>query len=96
MRYIQFQVTPAVSDLLSKRADDEDLVLGEVVMDALRAFGAHPAVRPQGRRRRRSSTAVRRSILVRPDEADNVRAMADRLDYTPSALIRTALEHYLP
>jgi hypothetical protein len=95
MRYVQFQVSPVVSDLLTSRAQQEDVVLGEVVMDALRHLEMHPIPPVPGRRRRRSSTAARRSILVRPQEADDISAMAGRLGYTPSALIRTALEHYL-
>jgi hypothetical protein len=95
MRYVQFQVSPVVSDLLTRRAEGEDVVLGEVVMDALRHLEMHPLPVVSSRRRRRSSSAARRSILVRPQEADEISAMADRLGYTPSALIRTALEHYL-
>lgn len=95
MRYVQFQVSPVISDLLTTRAQAEDLVLGEVVMDALRHLEAHPAPGSSGRRRRRAGTSARRSILVRPQEADEIRSMAERLGYTPSGLIRNALEHYL-
>lgn len=95
MRYVQFQATPAVSDLLTKRAEEEDLVLGEVVMAALRAMDTPPPTHPVVRRRRRSAAAVRRSILVRPEEAEEIGALADRLGYSPSALIRIALERYL-
>ncbi len=95
MRYVQFQVPPALSELLTRRAAEEDLVLGEVVMDALRAFDSYADATVGIRRRRRASTSVRRSALVRPSEADEIKAMADRLALTPSALIRTALDVYL-
>ncbi len=95
MRYVQFQIGPIVSELLTKRADDEDVVLGEVVMDALRAYDTHPVTATPARRRRRSATSVRRSVLIRPEEADDIKAMADRHGQTSSALIRAALEQYL-
>ena len=47
------------------------------------------------RRRRKGSTALRRSVLVRPAEAEEIKMSADQLGYTPSALIRAALEQYL-
>ena len=40
MRYVQFQVAPHLSDLLSARAEQEDVVLGQVVIDAVRKFDA--------------------------------------------------------
>lgn len=97
MRYVQFQVSPFTSEQLTARADAEDVVLGEVVMDALRAFDASPVVAPLARRRqrRRPGTSVRRSILVRPEEADQVKTMADQYADTPSAFIRRCLELYL-
>jgi hypothetical protein len=95
MRYVQFQVSPVISDLLTKRAQEEDIVLGEVVMDALRHLQAHPTSASAGRRRRRAGTSARRSILVRPQEAEEIGSMAEQFEYTPSALIRRALEVYL-
>lgn len=95
MRYVQFQVSPALSDLLTARAEAEDVVLGEVVMDALRAFDAHPKGASTPRRRRRSNVTVRRSILVRPEEADQIKAIADQYGEKPSGLIRRSLELYL-
>jgi hypothetical protein len=95
MRYVQFQVTPAISDLLTDRAETEDVVLGEVVMDALRAFDTKPTTATTFRRRRRGKTTVRRSILVRPEEADQIKTMADKHALTPSGLIRRSLEQYL-
>lgn len=95
MRYVQFQVSPVISDLLTARAEQEDVVLGEVVLDALRSFEARPPVHSVRRRQRRPSTAARRSVLVRPDEADEIQTLATQLGYTPSALIRASLEAYL-
>jgi len=96
MRYVQFQASPTISDLLTARAEEEDVVLGEIVMDALRHLKTQPTPERSSRRRRRSAAgSVRRSVLIRPEEADEIRLMADDLGYTPSALIRTALELYL-
>jgi hypothetical protein len=83
-----------VSDLFSQRAEREDVVLGEIAMDAVRTFARQPQT-TDGRRRRRSATAVRRSVLLRPEEADEVREAARRAKLPSSALIRTALERYL-
>lgn len=95
MRYVQFQVSPVLSDLLTARAEAEDVVLGEVVMDALRAFEAQSKPAVTLRRRRRSNVTVRRSILVRPEEADQIKAMANQYSEKPSGLIRRSLESYL-
>jgi hypothetical protein len=95
MRYVQFQLSPVLSDLLTARAEAEDVVLGEVVMDALRAFDAQPKAAPTRRRRRRSNVGVRRSILVRPDEANQIKEMADQYGEKPSGMIRRCLEAYL-
>jgi hypothetical protein len=96
MRYVQFQVSPALSELLTQRANEEDLVLAEIVMDALGAFTDRPASPTQRRRRRRSASApVRRFALVSASEAEEVQKMAERFELTPSALIRAALENYL-
>ena len=94
LRYVQFQCSPVVSDLFTERAEREDLVLGEIVMDAVRTFTRQPQP-TDGRRRRRSATAVRRSVLLRPEEADEVREAARKAKLPSSALIRTALERYL-
>lgn len=95
MRYVQFQVAPSLSDLLSARAEQEDVVLGQVVIDAVRKFDALSDTATSQRRRRRRTSAVRRSVLVRPVEADEIQAIAERHDFPPSALIRMALESYL-
>jgi hypothetical protein len=94
LRYVQFQCSPVVSDLFTQRAEREDVVLGEIAMDAVRTFARQPQT-TDGRRRRRSATAVRRSVLLRPEEADEVREAARRAKLPSSALIRTALERYL-
>lgn len=95
MRYVQFQVSPMISDLLTARAEQEDVVLGEIVLAAVRSFEQHAPVGSTPRRRRRASTTARRSVLIRPEEADEIQALAARVGYTPSALIRAALEEYL-
>jgi hypothetical protein len=95
-RYVQFNCSRVVSDLLDEKAQEEDLVLGEVVLDAIRALEDKPATAvPVRRRRRTTSTSVRRSMLVLPDEADWIKQVADRRKTTPSALARLALEEYL-
>lgn len=76
------------------RASTEGVVLGEVVMDAVRAYGDRPAEEPR-RRRRRESVAVRRSVLLRPEEANRIAEVAERCEETPSALIRRCLELHL-
>lgn len=95
MRYVQFQVAPHLSDLLSARAEQEDVVLGQVVIDAVRKFDALSDTAKSQRRRRHRASAVRRSVLVRPVEADEIKAIAGRHGFTSSALIRMALESYL-
>ena len=94
MRYVQFQLTPELSERLTARANTEDVVLGEVVMDAVRTYGNRPAEEPR-RRRRREQVAVRRSVLVRPEEANQIAEVAERCEETPSALIRRCLELHL-
>jgi hypothetical protein len=79
--------------LLDERSRAEDLVLAEVVMDALHAIGDQ---RPSLRRRRRTAIApVRRQIVVRDAEAEEIQALADKHSLTASALIRWALELHL-
>jgi hypothetical protein len=94
-RYIQFQVAAHVSDLLDRRADEDDLVLGEVVMDAIRAFNASGPPAGTARRRRRTRNPVRRSVLVRSGEAREVETVAAQHGLSQSGLVRTALESYL-
>ena len=92
--YLQTQITPALSDRLDQLADEEDVVLGEVLMRCVRAFRPDsPAVRP--RRRRRSGNQVRRDIGVLPSEAAEVLDAMNAARLTVSALLRQALERYL-
>lgn len=95
MRYIQFQVSSSLSDLLSKRAAEEDVVLGEVVMEAVRSFNVPKPEVVLRRRRRSAMVPVRRQVLVRVTEAEEVQTLAEQFRLTPSALIRSALEEYL-
>lgn len=60
-------------------------------MDAVRIYGERPAEE----QRRREQVAVRRSVLLRPEEADWVTEVAERCEETPSALIRRCLELHL-
>jgi hypothetical protein len=94
MRYVQFQLTAELSERLTSRAEAEDVVLGEVLMDAVRAHGERSADEPR-RRRRREPVAVRRQVLLRPEEADRIAEFAGRSGETPSALIRRCLVEHL-
>ena len=94
LRYVQVQLTPEMSERLTTRAQTEGLVLGEVVMEAVRSYGAQPVEDPR-RRRRQEAVAVRRSILLRPEEANLIAEVAEQCAETPSALIRRCLDRHL-
>lgn len=94
LRYVQIQLTSEMSERLTTRAQTEGVVLGEVVMDAVRAYGPQPVDDPR-RKRRQESVAVRRSVLLRPEEANLIAEVAEQCGETPSALIRRCLERHL-
>jgi hypothetical protein len=83
-----------MSERLTMRAQTEGVVLGEVVMDAVRTYGSQP-VEDQRRRRRQEPVAVRRSVLLRPEEASQISEVAAENAETPSAMIRRCLERHL-
>jgi hypothetical protein len=92
--YIQTQITPALSARLDQAAEEQDVVLGEVLMASVRAFrpdstDSHP------RRRRRGGNPVRRDIGVLPTEAAQVLDASTAAGLTVSAFLRQALERHL-
>jgi tetrahydromethanopterin S-methyltransferase subunit G len=92
--YLQTQITPALSARLDELADEEDVVLGEVLMRCVRAFRPeNPTTHP--RRRRRSGNQVRRDIGVLPSEAAEVMGAMTAANLTVSAFLRQALERHL-
>lgn len=91
---MQIQLTPKMSEHLTTRAQTEGVVLGEVVMEAVRSYGPQPVDDPR-RKRRQEAVAVRRSVLLRPEEANLIAEVAEQSAETPSALIRRCLERHL-
>lgn len=92
--YLQTQITPGLSARLDQLANEEDVVLGEVLMRCVRAFRPeNPTTHP--RRRRRSGNQVRREIGVLPSEAAEVMGAMTTANLTVSAFLRQALERHL-
>jgi len=94
--YVQVLLGPATSSRLDRKAETEDVVLGEILMDAVHSFVDQPHGLEQRRRRRRHiEHGTRRAILILPDEAGEIAQLARQLGLNGSALMRAALEAYL-
>lgn len=95
-RYVQVLLSPIWSERLDQAAESEDVVFAEVLMDAVHWFEQQPRDEAvERRRRRRTERGIRRAILVRQNEAEEIGVLATRIGISGSALMRMALEGYL-
>src|SRR6202011_3522793 len=93
--YIQTALSPTLADALHQRAQAEDVVLGEILMAAVRTLIDGEDGPPPAKRRRRGATPVRKDIGLLPNEAADIYQAATDAGYLPSAFMRLALENYL-
>lgn len=96
LTFVASSMSGPVAEAFEAVAVDADVVLGEVLMASVRNYVEHTSPTSHALRRRRGGNPVRREIGVRPAEAIEIYRAADERMMRPSALMREALEQYLP
>jgi hypothetical protein len=96
LTFVALSISGPVADAFEGVAVEANVVLGEVLIASVRSYVRHTPATGQALRRRRGGNPVRREIGLRPAEAIEIyRAAKERL-MRPSALMREALQQYLP